>query len=151
MLDGQVIYEEEHDRLEDICDRLVRDALAKAIFIIDNDGQLITGTGETSEIDTTSLASLVAGAAAATGGIADMHVEIGSLVRAGDPVATISNPFASDRSVVEAPFTGLLVGSLENPIVYPGNPLCHLAELDEGTQRVVAARQGIDLDDDEDR
>jgi predicted regulator of Ras-like GTPase activity (Roadblock/LC7/MglB family) len=72
MLDGQVIYEEEHDRLEDICDRLVRDALAKAIFIIDNDGQLITGTGETSDIDTTSLASLVAGAAAATGGIADM-------------------------------------------------------------------------------
>lgn len=72
MLSGQVIYEEEHERLEDICDRLVRDALAKAIFIIDNDGQLITGTGETGDIDTTSLASLVAGSAAATGGIADM-------------------------------------------------------------------------------
>lgn len=72
MLDGQVIYEEEHERLEDICDRLVRDALAKAIFIIDKDGQLITGKGETSEIDTTSLASLVAGSTAATGGIADM-------------------------------------------------------------------------------
>jgi hypothetical protein len=79
------------------------------------------------------------------GGIADMHADIGSLVREGDPVATISNPFASDRSVVEAPFTGLLVGALENPIVYPGNPLCHLAQLDEGTRRVVAARQGLDL------
>jgi predicted regulator of Ras-like GTPase activity (Roadblock/LC7/MglB family) len=72
MLSGQVIYEEEHDRLEDICDRLVEDALAKAIFIVDKDGQLITGTGETEGIDTTSLASLVAGSTAATGGIADM-------------------------------------------------------------------------------
>lgn len=72
MLSGQVIYEEEHERLESICDRLVRDALAKAIFIIDNDGKLITHTGETGEIDTTNLASLVAGSTAATGGIADM-------------------------------------------------------------------------------
>jgi predicted regulator of Ras-like GTPase activity (Roadblock/LC7/MglB family) len=72
MVSGQVIYEEEHERLEDICDRLVRDALAKAIFIIDQDGQVITYTGETSDIETTSLASLVAGSAAATDGIADM-------------------------------------------------------------------------------
>lgn len=72
MLDGQVIYEEEHERFEDICERLVRDALAKAIFIIDTDGQLITSTGETDDIDTTNLASLVAGSTAATGGIAEM-------------------------------------------------------------------------------
>jgi predicted regulator of Ras-like GTPase activity (Roadblock/LC7/MglB family) len=72
MLSGQVIYEEEHERLEDICDRLVRDALAKAIFVIDNDGQLITHTGETGGIDTTNLASLVAGSTSATGQIASM-------------------------------------------------------------------------------
>ena len=72
MVSGQVIYEEEHERLEDICDRLVRDALAKAIFIIDQDGQLITHTGETGDIEKTSLASLVAGSTAATGGIAEM-------------------------------------------------------------------------------
>jgi predicted regulator of Ras-like GTPase activity (Roadblock/LC7/MglB family) len=72
MVSGQVIYEEEHDRLEDICDRLVRDALAKAIFVIDTDGQLITETGESDDIDTTSFASLIAGSTAATGGIADM-------------------------------------------------------------------------------
>lgn len=72
MVSGQVIYEEEHERLEDICDRLVRDALAKAIFIIDQDGQLITHTGETGDIEKTSLASLIAGSTAATGGIADM-------------------------------------------------------------------------------
>ena len=80
-----------------------------------------------------------------SGGIVDMHADLGALVRAGETVATISNPFASDRSPVEAPFTGLLVGSLENPIVYPGNPVCHLAELDEATTRVVATRQGVEL------
>jgi predicted regulator of Ras-like GTPase activity (Roadblock/LC7/MglB family) len=73
MLSGQmVIYEEEHRQLTDICERLVRDALAKAIFIVDKDGQLVTDTGETSGIDTTGLASLVAGSTAATGSLAQM-------------------------------------------------------------------------------
>jgi len=36
---------------------------------------------------------------------------------------------------VEAPFIGLLVGMLENPVVYPGNPLVHLVELDPSTRR----------------
>lgn len=73
MLSSQmVIYEEEHEKLTTICERLVRDALAKAIFIVDKDGQLVTSTGETTGIDTTGLASLVAGSTAATGSLAVM-------------------------------------------------------------------------------
>ncbi|UIO98831.1 succinylglutamate desuccinylase/aspartoacylase family protein [Halobaculum sp. CBA1158] len=75
------------------------------------------------------------------GGIVDMHFERGSLVHEGDAVCTITNPFKNDNSSVEAPFTGLLVGVLENPVVYPGNPLCHLVELDERTRRVVEMTQ----------
>jgi predicted regulator of Ras-like GTPase activity (Roadblock/LC7/MglB family) len=67
-----VIYEEEHTQLTQICEGLVRDALAKAIFIVDKDGQLVTATGETGGIDTTGLASLVAGSTAATGSLAQM-------------------------------------------------------------------------------
>lgn len=67
-----IIYEEEHALLTQTCERLARDALAKAIFIVDQDGQLVTLTGETSGIDTTGLASLVAGSTAATGGLAQM-------------------------------------------------------------------------------
>jgi len=67
-----VIFEEEQTAFTNVCDRLVRDALAKAIFIVDRDGQLITETGETSGIDTTGLASLAAGSTAATGGLAQM-------------------------------------------------------------------------------
>lgn len=67
-----IIYEEEHQQLTEICERLARDALAKAIFVVDKDGQLVTGTGETTGIDTTGFASLVAGSTAATGGLAQM-------------------------------------------------------------------------------
>ncbi len=67
-----VVFEEEQQAFTDTCERLVRDALAKAIFIVDRDGQLITATGETSGIDTTGLASLAAGSTAATGGLAQM-------------------------------------------------------------------------------
>ncbi|PSQ16347.1 deacylase [Halobacteriales archaeon QS_8_69_26] len=70
---------------------------------------------------------------AGVGGIVDMHYERGDLVYEDDPICTITNPFKTDNDVVRAPFTGLLVGVLENPVVYPGNPLCHLVELDEDT------------------
>jgi len=64
------------------------------------------------------------------GGIVEMHAERGELVEAGETVCTITDPFKTESSVVEAPFTGVLVGVLENPLVYPGNPLCHLVALD---------------------
>ena len=76
------------------------------------------------------------------GGLVEMHYERGELVYEGSVVATITNPFKTDTVNVEAPFTGLLVGILENPLVYPGNPLCHLVELDEPTRRVVETHQG---------
>jgi hypothetical protein len=75
------------------------------------------------------------------GGIVDMQFDRGALVHEGDRICTITNPFKNDNTYVEAPFTGLLVGVLENPVVYPGNPLCHLVELGEATRRVVETEQ----------
>lgn len=67
-----VIFEEEQRRLQEICSRLGRDALARAIFLIDRNGQILVATGETENIDTTSLASLVAGTTAATSSLAKL-------------------------------------------------------------------------------
>ncbi|GAB3018410.1 succinylglutamate desuccinylase/aspartoacylase family protein [Natronobiforma cellulositropha] len=69
------------------------------------------------------------------GGIVDMKVGSGDLVHEGDVIGTITNPFKEEEDIVtvDAPFTGLLVGVLENPVVYPGNPLCHLVGLSEDT------------------
>ncbi|MFC6955151.1 succinylglutamate desuccinylase/aspartoacylase family protein [Halorubellus litoreus] len=75
------------------------------------------------------------------GGMVDMHFECGSLVHEGDRICTITSPFKEDNTAVEAPFTGVLVGILENPVVYPGNPLCHLVELDEPTRRALERDQ----------
>ncbi len=76
------------------------------------------------------------------GGIVDMYHEGGALVYEDDVICTITNPFKNDNTVVTAPFTGLLVGVLENPVVYPGNPLCHLVELGGQTRQAVEAQQG---------
>ncbi len=67
-----VIYEEEHRRLTEVCEKLLRDSMARAIFLVDKVGQLVTSCGQVSNIDTTSLASLVAGATAATGSLANL-------------------------------------------------------------------------------
>jgi len=72
------------------------------------------------------------------GGIVEMYHDRGDLVREGETVCSITNPFKSDAVDVPAPFTGLIVGVLENPVVYPGNPLCHFAKVDEMRARIIA-------------
>jgi predicted regulator of Ras-like GTPase activity (Roadblock/LC7/MglB family) len=67
-----VMYEEEFHQIQAAVDRLVREANARVVFIVDKNGQLIAASGEVAEIDTTSLASLTAGNIAATGGIAKL-------------------------------------------------------------------------------
>ncbi|MFB6106804.1 MAG: succinylglutamate desuccinylase/aspartoacylase family protein [Halobacteriaceae archaeon] len=69
------------------------------------------------------------------GGLVEMLHDSGSLVEEGEVICTIANPFKTEHVDVRAPFDGLLVGVLENPVVYPGNPLCHLVALDGDTQR----------------
>jgi len=67
-----VMYEEEYSQIREVCNRLARDANAKAIFLVDKNGQLIANAGETQDLDSTSLASLTAGNIAATGGLAKL-------------------------------------------------------------------------------
>src|SRR5690349_20703614 len=67
-----VMYEEEFTQIQTVVDRLVKEANAKVVFIVDKNGQLIAASGDVEEIDTTSLASLTAGNIAATGGIAKL-------------------------------------------------------------------------------
>lgn len=67
-----VMYEEEFTQIQAVVDRLVKEANAKVVFIVDKNGQLIAASGDVEEIDTTSLASLTAGNIAATGGIAKL-------------------------------------------------------------------------------
>ncbi|OYR82828.1 hypothetical protein DJ72_08540 [Halorubrum distributum] len=78
-----------------------------------------------------------------TGGIVEMNHERGELVHEGETICRITNPFKTDETIVEAPFTGLLVGVLENPVVYPGNPLCHLVKLEGMQERIIEDQRGV--------
>lgn len=67
-----VLHEEDFERLEEALVRLRQDANARAVFLIDKNGQQIASAGEVAQYDTTSLASLTAGNVAATDGLAKL-------------------------------------------------------------------------------
>lgn len=67
-----VMYEEEAKLIDVVLERLNREANAKIVFLVDKNGQLISASGDTKNLDTTSLASLTAGNIAATGGLAKL-------------------------------------------------------------------------------
>jgi predicted regulator of Ras-like GTPase activity (Roadblock/LC7/MglB family) len=67
-----ILYDEEFAEINAILGKLLVESNAKAIFLVDKDGQLISSAGETQAMDTTSLASLTAGNIAATGGLAKL-------------------------------------------------------------------------------
>jgi predicted regulator of Ras-like GTPase activity (Roadblock/LC7/MglB family) len=67
-----VLYEEEFKHLEEALRRLRQEANAKAVFLIDKNGQQIASAGEIDQFDVTSLASLTAGNVAATDGLAKL-------------------------------------------------------------------------------
>ena len=71
MLESQlVMQQEDFDWVLATIQKLVRDANAKGVFVVDKAGQLVAEAGEMEGIDSTSLASLTAGCVAATGGLA---------------------------------------------------------------------------------
>ncbi|HLE08971.1 MAG TPA: roadblock/LC7 domain-containing protein [Thermodesulfobacteriota bacterium] len=67
-----VMFDEELKGISEIIERLLRDSNAKSVYLVDKDGQLIASSGDTRDIDSTSLASLTAGNIAATGGLAKL-------------------------------------------------------------------------------
>ena len=65
-----VLYDEEFQKIRQALQRLLEDANAKLVFLVDKNGQQIAAVGDMTSLDTTSLASLTAGNVAATDGLA---------------------------------------------------------------------------------
>lgn len=72
-----------------------------------------------------------------TGGLVDMEWGPYPLVHPGERICTITDHFNREESIVEAPFTGIIVGVLENPVALPGHPLCHIARIDHDTHEEI--------------
>jgi len=67
-----VMFADEFHQIQEIVGNLVKSSNASVVFIVDKNGQLLASSGDSDQIDTTSLASLTAGNIAATGGIAQL-------------------------------------------------------------------------------
>ncbi|MDS0293442.1 succinylglutamate desuccinylase/aspartoacylase family protein [Halogeometricum luteum] len=71
------------------------------------------------------------------GGWVDMEWGPYPIIDEGDAVCTISDHFKREEHVVEAPFTGLVVGMAANPITVPGQIVAHLVAVDEDDRPVI--------------
>lgn len=67
-----LIREQRYHEIKAVLARLRLDASARLVALVDKDGQQIAAHGDLADLDTTSLASLVAGNVAATGGMAKL-------------------------------------------------------------------------------
>ncbi|MCU1265392.1 MAG: Roadblock/LC7 domain protein [Acidobacteria bacterium] len=67
-----LLREERFHQIKAVLARLRMDSNARVVFLVDKDGQQIAVQGEVGNLDTTSLASLVAGNVAATDGMAQL-------------------------------------------------------------------------------
>lgn len=67
-----ILFEEDSQKLGEVCRQLQSSIYARAVFLLDKDGQMLASEGEIEGIDVTSLASLTAGNIAATGGLAKL-------------------------------------------------------------------------------
>jgi predicted regulator of Ras-like GTPase activity (Roadblock/LC7/MglB family) len=81
-----LLREQQYHQIKAVLARLRMDSAAKAVFLVDKDGQEIASQGEVGNLDTTSLASLAAGNVAATGGMAQLigEKEFPTLSHEGD-------------------------------------------------------------------
>ena len=76
MFDTQlVMYDEDYRQILAVIQRLVRDANAKVVFIVDKNGQLIAEAGDVATSTPRPSPSLTAGNIAATGGMAKLLSE----------------------------------------------------------------------------
>ena len=65
-----IIHDQQFQRIKSVLARLCVECAARAVFLIDRDGQTIAMHGEIGDMDTTSFASLAAGNVAATSSMA---------------------------------------------------------------------------------
>ena len=61
------------------------------------------------------------------GGLLELHVAPGDLVRAGQPLWTTVSPLGAERASVEAEEDGYVIGATTLPLVQPGQALLHVA------------------------
>ena len=63
------------------------------------------------------------------GGFLQFHVQPGQLVEEGQPLATNNSLLGHEKSLMVAPFKGLILGMTTIPAISPGEPVCHVGKI----------------------
>ena len=66
------------------------------------------------------------------GGFMTFHIKPGDIVEQGQALATNTTLLGEQRSVLHAPFNGVVIGMTSLPAISPGEPLCNLGKLPAG-------------------
>lgn len=85
---------------------------------------------------------------AENGGFLQFHVQPGEIVVKDQPLATNTTLLGDKRNTLNAPFDGVIIGMTSLPAISPGEPVCHLGKLPEGTnpeelQKLSSRRKGL--------
>ncbi|MBT8440588.1 MAG: succinylglutamate desuccinylase/aspartoacylase family protein [Gammaproteobacteria bacterium] len=77
---------------------------------------------------------------AANSGIVNFQVPLGSHVTKGQLLGFIYDPFGEGKTEIDAPFGGIVIGRVNNPLIYEGDALFHIAYF--GHVETVAEKLG---------
>ncbi|WP_232103668.1 succinylglutamate desuccinylase/aspartoacylase family protein [Gimesia algae] len=68
------------------------------------------------------------------GGFLKFHVKPGDIIEKDQPLATNTTLLGRERSMLYAPFDSVVIGMTTLPAISPGEPICNLGMLPEGTK-----------------
>ena len=71
------------------------------------------------------------------GGFLQFHTAPGEIVFKDQPIATNTSLLGAERNVLVAPFDSVVIGMTTLPAVSPGEPVCHLGQLDASTLKTL--------------
>ncbi len=80
---------------------------------------------------------------AGRGGFLDFHVAPGSIVTAGQPLATQTELLGTYHSELRSPFNGVVIGMTTLPAVSPGEAVFHVGEIAEDFEKAVQMRNAL--------
>ncbi len=64
---------------------------------------------------------------AGNSGIVKFNVPLGSQVSKGQSLGFIYDPFGEEQTTVKSPYDGIVIGRVNNPLIYEGDALFHIA------------------------
>ncbi|UCD37940.1 MAG: succinylglutamate desuccinylase/aspartoacylase family protein [Fidelibacterota bacterium] len=68
-------------------------------------------------------------------GILHLKVQPGDWIQKGQQLGIISDPLGEEIKMIKAPWRGLVIGQIKEPLVYRGDAVLHLASIDESAQK----------------